>query len=116
MLRRFLLGKLHRATVTATELSYEGSLGLDEDLLEGAGLLPGEVVQVFNINNGRRFETYTIPLPRGSKAVALNGAAARLGEVGDRLIVLAYALAEAPPTPRCLELDENNDVVSSPPA
>ncbi len=112
MLRRFLITKIHQATVTETKLAYEGSLGLDEDLMDAAGLLADEMIHVFNVNNGRRFETYTIPLPRGSKAVQLNGAAARLGQVGDRLIILAYGLAEEPPTPRKLELDEKNDVVS----
>lgn len=111
MLRRFLIVKIHQATVTATELTYEGSLGIDEDLMDAVGLLAGEMVHVFNVNNGHRFETYTIPLTRGSKDVTLNGAAARLGQVGDRLIVLAYGLAEEPPAPRVLELDENNGVV-----
>lgn len=111
-MRRFLVAKIHRATVTATELSYEGSLGIDEDLMDAVGLLAGEIVHVFNVNNGHRLETYTIPLPRGSKDITLYGAAARLGQVGDRLIVLAYGLAEEPPTPRKIELDENNDVVS----
>ena len=112
MLRRLLVAKVHRATVTATELSYEGSLGIDEDLLDAVGLLAGEIVHVFNVNNGHRLETYTIPLPRGSKDITLYGAAARLGQVGDRLIVLAYGLAEEPPAPRKIELDENNNVVS----
>lgn len=112
MLRRFLLGKIHRATVTETLLDYEGSLGLDEDLIDAVGLLAGEMVYVFNIDNGNRFETYLIPMARGSKSVTLNGAAARLGAVGDRVIILAYALAEEPPTPRKIELDENNDVVT----
>jgi aspartate 1-decarboxylase len=108
MLRRFLIGKIHRAAITETQLGYEGSIGLDEELMEAAGLLPGEMVHVFNINNGHRFETYTIPMPRGSREVVLNGAAARLGEVGDRIIVLAYALAEEPPEVKRIELDENN--------
>jgi aspartate 1-decarboxylase len=113
MLRRFLTAKIHRAAVTATKLSYEGSIGLDEKIIDAAGLLAGEIVHVFNINSGHRFETYIIPEARGSKAVTLNGAAARLGQVGDRLIILAYGLNEEPLTPRKLELDENNDVVSS---
>ena len=112
MLRRFLSSKIHRATVTETLLDYEGSLGLDEDLMDAVGLLAGEMVYVFNVDNGSRLETYIIPLPRGSKAVTLNGAAARLGAVGDRVIVVAYVLAEEPPAPRKIELDENNDVVS----
>lgn len=113
MLRRFLVAKIHGATVTATELSYEGSIGLDESIIDAAGLLAGEIVHVFNINNGHRFETYVIPEARGSRAVILNGAAARLGQVGDRLIVLAYGLTEEPPAGRKIELDENNDVVTS---
>ncbi len=112
MLRRFLIAKIHRATVTATKLTYEGSVGIDEDLMDAVGLLAGEMVHVFNVNTGHRLETYTIPLARGSKDFTLNGAAARLGQVGDRLIILAYGLAEEPPAPRKLELDENNDVVS----
>ncbi len=112
MLRRFLIAKIHRATVTGTEVAYEGSLGLDEDLMDAAGFRADEIVHVFNINNGHRFQTYTIPMSRGSKAVVLYGAAGRLGEVGDRLIVLAYALAEEPPTARRIELDENNDIIS----
>ena len=112
MLRRFLIAKIHRATVTAIKVGYEGSLGVDEDLMDAAGLKAGEIVHVFNINNGHRFETYTIPMSRASKAVVLYGAAARLGEVGDRLIILAYALAEEPPSARRIELDEKNDVVS----
>ena len=111
MLRRFLISKIYRAAVTATELEYEGSLGLDEDLMDAAGLLAGEIVHVFNINDGNRFETYAIPMPRGSKAVTLYGAAARRGEPGDRIIILAYALAEKPPAPRKIELDEKNDIV-----
>lgn len=112
MLRRFLIAKIHQATVTATKLTYEGSVGIDEDLMDAVGLLAGEMVHVFNVNTGHRLETYTIPLARGSKDFTLNGAAARLGQVGDRLIILAYGLAEEPPAPRKLELDENNDVVS----
>ncbi len=111
MLRRFLTSKLHRATITATALDYEGSLGLAEELMEAAALQAGEMVSVFNITNGHRFETYVIPMPRGSRTVSLNGAAARLGEVGDRLIILAYALAETAPPPRVVKLDEKNNII-----
>ncbi len=107
-----MISKIHRATVTAKELDYEGSLALDEDLLEAAGMAVGEMVLVFDITNGERFETYLIAAPRGSKAVSLNGAAARLGEVGDRVIILTYGLAEKAPPPRILTLDEKNNVVS----
>jgi len=112
MLRRFLISKIHRAAVTAVALDYEGSLALDEELMEDAGMLAGEMVYVFNVSNGQRFETYLIPAARGSKTVALNGAAARLGAVGDRVIVITYGLAERAPRPRIIRLDEGNNVVS----
>lgn len=86
-----LRGKIHRATVTETRLEYAGSITIDEALLEAADILPGERVQVFNLNNGERFETYTISGPRDSGVVCLNGPAARLAQVGDRVIVVAYA-------------------------
>jgi aspartate 1-decarboxylase len=90
MLRTMLAGKIHRATVTQVDLNYEGSITIDETLLESAGMLPYEWVQVLNINTGGRFETYAIPGERDSGVVGLNGAAARLGMTGDLLIVLAY--------------------------
>lgn len=111
MLRRFLSSKIHRATVTATDLEYEGSLGLDEALMEAAGMAPGEMVLVFNVNTGARFETYIIPRPRGSRDVMLNGAAARLGEVGDRIIVITFCLSEEPITARVITLDAENNIV-----
>jgi aspartate 1-decarboxylase len=111
MLKRFLTSKIHRATITARALEYEGSLGLDEDLMDAANLQAGEMALVFNVNNGNRFETYVIPEKRGSRAVALYGAAARLGELGDRVIILAYGLAEKPAAARVIELDESNEIV-----
>jgi aspartate 1-decarboxylase len=83
--------KLHMLTVTEAELYYEGSITIDQDLLEVGKLLPYEKVQIVNVNNGQRIETYTIPGPRGSKVVCLNGPAARLTAVGDRIIVISYA-------------------------
>ena len=83
--------KLHMLTVTEAELYYEGSVTIDEDLLEAGNLLPYEKVQIVNVNNGSRIETYTIPGPRGSKVVCLNGPAARLNAPGDRIIVISYA-------------------------
>ena len=77
-------------TVTEADLYYEGSITIDEELLETADLLPYEKVQVVNVNNGSRLETYTIPGPRGSRVVCLNGPAARLNAVGDRVIVISY--------------------------
>lgn len=83
--------KLHQISVTEANLFYEGSITIDEDLLEMAELLPYEKVQIVNINNGARFETYTIPGPRGSRVCCLNGPAARLVQVQDRIIVISYA-------------------------
>lgn len=83
--------KLHRLRVTEADLYYEGSITIDEELLETAGILPHEKVQVVNVNNGSRLETYTIPGVRGSRIVCLNGPAARLSAPGDRVIVIAYA-------------------------
>jgi aspartate 1-decarboxylase len=83
--------KIHRATITEANLHYEGSLTLDSLLMEAADMLPYEQVSVLNINNGERFETYVIPGERGSGVVCLNGAAARKGQVGDRVIILTYA-------------------------
>ncbi|NPB06869.1 MAG: aspartate 1-decarboxylase [Aquificae bacterium] len=90
MLRVVLKSKLHRLTVTGADLHYEGSLSLDEELMELADLVPFERVDVYNINNGARFQTYVIPAPRGSGEVKLNGAAARLGAAGDLIIVASY--------------------------
>jgi aspartate 1-decarboxylase len=88
---RFILkSKIHGTTLTGTELDYEGSITIDEDLLEKANILPGEQVHVLNINNGQRFVTYAITAPRGTGTVLLNGPAARRGTVGDKVIILSY--------------------------
>jgi aspartate 1-decarboxylase len=110
--------KLHRAAVTQADLHYEGSISIDLDLMEAAGLLPNEMVDVLNINNGERFTTYAIPAPRGSKTFGINGAAARLAQVGDRIIVVAYAEMEAEEArihePAVILLDERNQLVTTP--
>jgi len=90
MQRVMLKSKIHRATLTGTELDYEGSVTVDEDLLELADILPGEQVQVLNLNNAARLITYAIKAPRGSGTVLLNGPAARLGVPGDTVIILSY--------------------------
>ena len=90
MLLTMLKAKLHRATVTGADLHYEGSIAIDRDLLDASGMLPHEQVDVLNISTGGRFTTYIIEAPRGSRAVAVNGAAARLVEKGDKVIVIAY--------------------------
>ena len=89
-----LRSKIHRATLTGTELDYEGSITLDEELLERADILPGEQVHVLNLNTGARLVTYAITAPRGSGTVLLNGPAARLGAKGDRVIILAYCVVD----------------------
>lgn len=92
MLYTMFHGKIHRATVTQANLEYMGSITIDENLLELAGILPGERVQVVNNNNGSRLETYTIAGKRGSGVICLNGAAARKAQVGDKVIIIAYAM------------------------
>lgn len=88
--RKMLRAKLHRATVTQVDLNYEGSIAIDTDLLRAANILPGEAVQVWNVNNGERLETYAIEAPAGSGEVSLNGAAARLAHTGDKLIIASF--------------------------
>lgn len=116
MLRDMFWAKIHRATVTDCHLDYPGSLTVDEDLLDRAGILVHEKVQVVNINNGTRLETYTIPGERGSGAIVVNGAAARLAQTGDQLIIIAYAQMSAEEaaahTPCVVVVDERNQVVS----
>lgn len=90
MLRLMLRAKIHRATVTDSDLEYEGSLTVDPELLEAAGMLPYEQVRVSNLNNGERFETYLIPGKRGSGDMCLNGPTARKGARGDKIIVFCY--------------------------
>jgi aspartate 1-decarboxylase len=90
MIQRFK-SKIHRATITQADLNYVGSITIDEDLMEAAGLIDGEKVQVVNNNNGERLETYVITGERGSGVICLNGAAARRAQVGDTIIIIAYA-------------------------
>ena len=90
MLRFMLKAKINRATLTGTDLDYEGSIAIDRNLIEAAGMLPGEQVHVLNLNNGERLTTYVIEAPAGSGTMLLNGPAARLGLPGDLVVVLAY--------------------------
>jgi aspartate 1-decarboxylase len=107
-----LKGKIHRATVTQCDLHYEGSISVDAALMERAGILDHEQVDVLNINNGERFTTYAIPAPAGSGIIGINGAAARRAQKGDLVIIVAYArMAEAEAKtwqPRVLLVDANN--------
>jgi aspartate 1-decarboxylase len=93
MQREVLRGKIHRATVTEANLEYEGSLTVDRDLMEAAGLSPYEKIDVYNISNGNRFSTYLIQGPRHSGVICVNGAAAHLAQAGDKVIVTGYGLA-----------------------
>ena len=109
-----LKAKIHRATVTQAELDYVGSITVDMDLLEQAGILEYEKVQIVDVNNGSRFETYTFAGERGSGVMCLNGAAARMVQTGDKIILMAYAqvmpeeASELRPT--VLFVDEKNKV------
>ncbi len=117
MQRMMLKSKIHGAVLTGKQLDYEGSVTLDRTLLCAADILPGEQVQVLNLNNGRRFLTYAIEAPTASGTVMLNGPAARLGEVGDPVLVLSYGRyedAEARDAkPLVVRLDRNNQPLSA---
>jgi len=112
MFRNMMNGKIHRATVTEANLNYVGSITIDEDLIDAVGMIANEKVQIVNNNNGARLETYIIPGQRGSGVVCLNGAAARLVQPGDTVIIISYALIaeEKLPyhQPRVAIMDENN--------
>lgn len=116
MFRTMLKAKIHRATVTEANLNYVGSITIDQDLLDLLDMLPNEKVQIVNNNNGARFETYIIPGARGTGVICLNGAAARLVQPGDKVIILSYAMMtdeEAREhTPSIAIMGEGNEVVS----
>lgn len=119
MHRTFLFSKIHHCTLTETNLEYVGSISIDQTLLDAAGILPYEQVQVVNMNNGERLVTYAIPAPTDSGAVELNGAAARLGTRGDRVIIMTYAQL-APEEiegfqPQVVLVDQNNHITDDPP-
>ncbi len=94
MLIQRLKSKIHRVTVTEANLNYVGSITIDEELMQAAGIIEGEKVQIVNNNNGERLETYVIPGPKGSGAICLNGAAARKAAVGDVVIIISYGLMD----------------------
>lgn len=118
MQRHLMKSKIHRATITSADLHYEGSLTVDEDLLDAADLRTHEEVQVVNVNNDARFSTYVIPGPRGSGVLQLNGAAARLGMAGDLVIVISYGLFDeaeaARHHPTVVFVDAQNRIVRPP--
>lgn len=112
-----LKSKLHQACVTDGNVAYEGSLGIDIELMEAVGLFPYEKILVGNMNNGQRFETYAIAEPFGSRRIVLNGATARLGVPGDRIIIMSFChleeadVREGKHRPRVLRLDEHNEPI-----
>lgn len=112
--------KIHRAKVTEANLNYEGSVTIDSDLMDAADILPNEQVQVLNVNNGERFDTYAIRGQKGSGVICLNGPAARLAHVGDLVIILTYAEMEPEElrkhTPKVVMVDERNRIVRPAPA
>ncbi len=114
MFKTLLGGKIHRATVTEANLNYVGSITVDCDLLDAAGISVHEKVHIVNNNNGARFETYTIPGERGSGVLCLNGAAARLVQPGDVVIIMSYVLMDAEQAathqPKVVLVDEHNQI------
>lgn len=112
---KVLKSKLHQATVTRRDLEYHGSLTIDPELMDAVGIVPYESILVSNLANGSRAETYALPGERGMGQIELNGAMAHLGEVGDRLIVMAFALLEPAEVeghaPRVVALDRRNRLV-----
>ena len=112
MQRLMLKSKIHRATLTGTDLDYEGSITVDVDLLEAADILPNEQVQVLNVNNGARITTYAISAERDSGTVMLNGPAARSGVMGDVVVILTYAHVDsgelAGLSPKIVKVDSKN--------
>ena len=115
MIRTLLFAKIHRATVTAANIHYVGSITIDKDLLRATGIHEYERVQVVDVDNGNRLETYVIEGPAGSGAIELNGAAARLVNVGDKVIIMAYAMVQEPLPevwePTVLIMGEHNRIV-----
>jgi aspartate 1-decarboxylase len=116
MLRHFLLGKIHRATVTRADLHYVGSITIDVDLMEAAGFLENEKIDIYDVTNGARLSTYVIPGTRGSGEVGINGAAAHLVREGDLVILASYgwmtAEEAAAHRPRVVHVDERNAVAT----
>lgn len=112
MLRCFLRSKIHMATVTESNLAYEGSITIDKELMDMAGILPYEQVMITNLNNGKRFETYVIPGKYGFREFCLNGPTARKGMAGDRIIIFSYCYVTEDEIndlkPKIIKLDENN--------
>lgn len=110
-MRWFLRSKIHKATVTEADLNYIGSITIDEDLVQKAGLLPGERVLVVSNTSGARLETYVIAGPSGSGVITMNGAAAHLISAGDEIIIMGFELSDKPIEPTAILVDEQNRFV-----
>jgi aspartate 1-decarboxylase len=110
-LRAICKSKIHRATVTFTDVNYIGSIGIDSALMERSNIMPGEKVCVWNVNNGHRIETYAIPAPAGSGQITINGAAARKFQRLDIVIIVAFVLTDEVVTPKMILVDEKNAFV-----
>ena len=117
MLRNILISKIHRATVTECDLNYIGSITIDKEILEKANMLENEKVEIYDINSGNRFNTYVILGEYGSKEIVLNGAAARLVQKGDRIIIVSYATMNEREArnfqPKIVILNEKNEIIES---
>lgn len=115
MLLKLLRAKIHRATVTQAEIDYVGSITIDQNLIDASGILPGEEVLVADLNNGSRFRTYVMQGPAGSGIICINGAAAKLAGVGDRIIIMAFAYVSPQEAqdlkPNIVLVDNNNRMV-----
>ena len=107
-LRSMCKSKIHHAVVTAADLNYIGSIGIDAALLRLTDIVPGEQVSVWNVNNGQRIETYAIALPEHSGQIVVNGAAARHFHPGDKVIIVAFCLTDEPVVPRMIAVDSRN--------
>lgn len=117
MYRTLLLSKIHRATITQTDLHYHGSITIDRDLMDAVGLNPYEKVEIFDVQNGNRFETYAIEGERGSGIIGINGAAARLVHYGDQVIIVNYGLFTEEEIknhkPKVIILNDKNEIIET---
>jgi aspartate 1-decarboxylase len=107
-LRSICKSKIHHAVVTAADLNYIGSIGIDEALMQLTDIVPGEQVSVWNVNNGERIQTYALPLPRDSGQIVVNGAAARHFQRGDKVIIVAFTLTDERVEPKMIAVDAGN--------
>ena len=106
-------GKIHRATVTECDVDYVGSVTIDKNLLDGAGIIDGELVHIWNVTNGERLETYAIPGEPGSGVICLNGGAAHKCSIGDKVTIASFCLTDEPIQRKVVMVDDNNKITSN---